>query len=590
VAALAASKTETASVKADQKDPWLRTYFTTRLAALDRDRTSYMPTWRDLQQNFSPRRGRFLFGQESVSRGRRRDQRVIDNTPLTAARDMSSGMHSGITSPARPWVRFRVRVANDKLNNDGEVKAWLDEVQRRVLYVFAKSNLYNALHTLYGELGVFGTGVLWVDEDEEDIVRGYTMTVGEYWLASSNRQIVDTIYRSFWWSVRQIVDTFGRDNVSLAIRANYDSGQLDQEYEIVHAIEPNPNHNPRSARLPLNSAFPWGGTLASELPFRSVWFERAATGENGLLRVSGYEEFPVMAPRWALAGNETYGSDSPGWVALGDGQQLQVLQRRSMELVDKLSKPPMVAHPAMRAEPMSQLPGGVTFDPDVVGKGYRAAYEIKPEAVAAVDKKIEETGERVKKAFYADLWLMMTEDERRQPATAREVDERHEEKMLMLGPVLERLHDELLEPLVTRVYNIMVRNGLLPPMPAAIRGAHVQIEFISMLALAQKALTTGPIERLWQFGSQIGAVKPEAYDRLDADGTLDNYADMIGAPASVLVDLKKAQAMRQARAKQQQQQVSMEQLGQFANAAKVASGIDVGGGRNAVQAMVGGGA
>ena len=94
------------------------------------------------------------------------------------------------------------------------MRFWLDEVQRRVLHVFARSNLYNCLHTLYGELGTFGTAALWIDEDDEDVVRGYTLSVGEYWLASSRRLAVDTLYRSVWWTVRQIVDTFGRDAVS----------------------------------------------------------------------------------------------------------------------------------------------------------------------------------------------------------------------------------------------------------------------------------------------------------------------------------------------------------------------------------------
>jgi hypothetical protein len=152
---------------------------------------------------------------------------------------MASGMMAGISSPARPW--FRLRLATERANEDPGARAWLDEVQQRMLRVFARSNLYNCLHTLYGELGVFGTAALWIDEDDEDVVRGYTLTAGEYWLASSARLAVDTLYRSMWWTVRQIVDTFGRDRVSAGIRAAYDSGQLDTEYEIVHAIEPNPN-------------------------------------------------------------------------------------------------------------------------------------------------------------------------------------------------------------------------------------------------------------------------------------------------------------------------------------------------------------
>ena len=114
----------------------------------------------------------------------------------------------------------------------------------------------------------------------------------------------------------------------------------------------------------------------------------------------------------------------------------------------------------------------------------------------------------------------------------------------MLGPVLERLHDELLDPLVRRVFSIMGRNRQLPPAPPAVTQSGVQVEFTSMLASAQKAAATGAIERFWQFGAQIGAVKPEALDRLDPDGTMDAYADMTGVPASILVDVAKAAALK----------------------------------------------
>src|SRR5258708_10342186 len=296
----------------DLKDPWLRSHFLNRLSALDRERSSFFATWQDLAGQSAPRRGRFLTGANDSRRGARKDRRIIDNTPLLAARTMAAGMMAGISSPARPW--FRLRLAIEALNGQPGVRAWLDEVQRMMLEVFARSNLYNGLHTLYGELGVFGTGALWVDEDEETVVRGYTLTVGEYWLASSRRLAVDTLYRSMWWTVRQIVDTFGRDAVSAGIRANYDSGLLDTEYEIVHAVEPNPNAALADTRLPRDAAFPWAGRLAGGLPFRSVWFERGQQGERALLKVSGYQGFSFMAPRWDVLGTHTVRT-GPGAVA-----------------------------------------------------------------------------------------------------------------------------------------------------------------------------------------------------------------------------------------------------------------------------------
>jgi hypothetical protein len=561
---------------------WLRSYFVNRLAALDRERASFAATWRELAQHFAPRRGRFLGLANDSQRGRRKDQKIIDNTPLLAARVLASGMMAGISSPARPW--FRLRLMDDRANGQAGVRAWLDEVQKRLLHVFARSNLYNCLHTLYGELGVFGTAALWVDEDEEDVVRGYTLTAGEYWLASSRRLAVDTLFRSMWWTVRQIVDTFGRGAVSPGVRANYDNGQLDLEYEIVHAIEPNPNASafvPRSSEGPVTQ---WIGSLSSTLPFRSVWFERATQGDRPLLRISGYHEFPCMAPRWEIAGADTWGS-GPGWAALGDAQQLQSQQKRKVQAIEIMVKPPMVGPPSLRNEPAELVPGGITYVADPTGHAFRSAYDLRLD-LSHLGADIAETQARISRAFYADLFLMMAESDRRE-ITAREIDERHEEKMLMLGPVLERLHDELLDPLVGRVFAIMARNGLIPPPPAGLDLSGLQVEFISLLATAQKAAATGAIERFWQFGAEIAAVKPEALDRLDADGTMEAYADMLGVPASVLVDSAQAAVARQARARAEANQAALKDGLALVEGAKVASGIDVGGGVNAVQAVLG---
>ena len=582
MAAQAAKQDDTA----DKKDPWLRTYFLQRLSMLDRDRVSYWTVWKDLSQQFAPNRGRFLTASNDTRRGARKDQRLINNTGLRAARTMASGMQAGISSPAEPW--FILRLRNQDAERDAAIKSWLDLTRDVLLDIFARSNLYNALHTLYGNLGVFGTAALWVDEDEEDVVRGYVLATGEYWIASSKRLAVDTLYRTMWWTVRQIVDEFGRDNVPEAIRSLYDIGQVDLQYEVIHAIEPNPRALPPGGRIPRDSAFPWDGRLNQQYPFRSVWFLRGLQGaDQTLLKVSGYEEFPCMAPRWEVDGSDTYGF-GPGHVAIGDSQGMQVQERRKSEVTDKLSKPPMKGPPSMKNEPASLLPGGMTYSAEGPGIGkFEPAAKYDPNAVTVIRESVAEMQKRINEAFYADLFLMMLESDRRQ-ITAREVDERHEEKMLMLGPVLERLHDELLDPLVKRVFNIAARAGLIPPPPEGLNLAELQIEFVSMLAQAQKAVTTYAMDRYVQMtGTLISLGFKGAGDRLDVDEYMDTYADRTGVPTSIVVPLDRAEKARAQEAQKQAQQEALVTAASLAGIGKTASEIDIGGGANAVSGAMG---
>lgn len=481
----------------------LRQYLVRRLGSLDRLRAGHWPVWRELAVLFAPQRGRFL-EVGNAARGRRNDAELFDNTPLLAARTLASGMMAGISSPARPWFRLSLP---DGIAHPA-IAGWLELAQQRLLHVFARSNLYNCLHTLYGELGVFGTAAVWIDEDEEDIVRGYALTAGEYWLASSRRLAVDTLYRTLWWSARQIVESFGRDAVSPAIGAAWDQGRYDDEFEIVHGVEPD---------------------QTGAFPYRSVWFERAQVGTQPLLRLAGYEEFPCMAPRWDVSGTEIWGS-GPGRIALGDARLLQIQQARKLEAIHLQVNPPLVAPPALHRAGGRLLPGSVTYLADPTGQGMRPAWDVRVDLTHLL-ADIATTQDRVRRAFYADLFLMMAESPMGQ-LTAREVDERHEEKMLMLGPVLERLHDELLDPLLRRVLAILLRHGLLPHPGFDPR--LVQIEFISLLASAQKAAALTALERFWRFGQAVAALKPEALQRLDAAGSLDAYAELTGVPPGAL--------------------------------------------------------
>ncbi len=456
------------------QSPDLRRHCERRLAALDQERASWFAHWRELSDHILPRRGAFLRPRSRSDRGGKLNGRLLDNTAMLAARTLSSGLMAGLTSPARPW--FRLGIGSPALSEVPEIRAWLDDVQARMLRVFARSNLYNALAVAYEELGVFGTAAMVVTEDEKEIVRAYPLTAGEYWLGASKRLTVNTLYRTLGMTTFQLVEEFGRDKVSAQVRERYDRGEWDREVEVVHAIEPNEEVGDAGQggwrREP--------GMLGTHnMAFRSVWFEKAGAGD-ALLRVGGFEEFPALCPRWHLIGNDVYGR-SPGMDALPDAKSLQRMQQRFAEAMDIMVNPPMVAPPSMRGESPKNAPGKIIYVADTNGAGFKPAYQLN----APLDQfsaAIERRQQAVRAAFYADLFLMATQLQ--EVRTATEVAERRDEKLVMLGPVLERLHDDLLEPLIGRVFQIMARAGQIPPPPSPmLDGLRLQPEYVSPMGL-----------------------------------------------------------------------------------------------------------
>jgi hypothetical protein len=528
---------------------------------------SYWTHWRELSDYILPRRGRFLVTPNQGNRGDPKTQKIIDSTGTLAARTLSSGMMAGVTSPARPW--FRLTVPDRKTGQRSSVKLWLDECQKRLLKVFAKSNFYNAIHVLYEEIGVFGTGVMLIEEDRQDVIRCRTMTAGEYYLAVGARLSVDTLYREFTMTVAQIVGQFGLEAASPTVCSLYASGQLDREIMVAQAIEP-------------NDQVIEGRIGPAGMPYRSLYWELGSS-QDDCLQIAGFHEMPFCAPRWHVIGNDAYGK-SPGMEALGDIKSLQIEQKRKAQAIDKMVNPPMVADVQMKNEPATLLPGGVTYVASANGVGFKPVYEVNP-PLAGLVEDIKEVQDRIKQCFFADLFLMISQLDT--VRTATEITERKQEKLLMLGPVLERLHAELLDPAIERSFGILLRNGLLPPPPVELSGAPLTVEYVSTLADAQRAVATTGIERLVGFVGNLAAAKPEVLDTINFDETVDEYADMLGVSPKILVPDDQIQQIRAARAKQAQQQQAMQTAVAAAQGAKTLSQTDVGGGQNALQKMTG---
>lgn len=548
-------------------DKSLRQKLTRRWSELERERSSYIDHWRELQEYIVPRRGRFLTSERND--GKKKHNRILDSAGTLAARTLASGMMAGLTSPARPW--FRLATPDPDLADFGPVKEWLYAVELRLREIFARSNIYNALHMTYKEIGVFGTGPLVVAESFTDVIRGYPVTVGSYALDISEELEVDTMYREVPMSVKMIVERFGIERVSRRVKRDYEEGNLAAEYVIMHAIEPNVGD------------LGYDGPelkFIQDKPFRSMYWEKATDSDGefpGLLLLSGYNERPMLGPRWDVTGTDIYGS-SPGMDALGDVKQLQTQQKWKGEGISKQVRPPMVAPEALRHKSKTTVPGGVTYydSPDGM-RGFEPAFKVDFDLRYLIED-IRETRERISRAFYEDLFLMLAQSDRRQ-ITAREIEERHEEKLLMLGPVLERLEDELLDPLIDRTFAVALRNGLLPDPPPDLEDTELKVEYISILAQAQKAVAVNTLERTATFLGGLAQVQaasgqpPSVLDKFDFDEAIDEFADAIGLSPNVIVPDEEVHAERQARVQAQEQQQRMQQMAAAAEMAQKAGQV-----------------
>lgn len=542
---------------------------------LELERNTFKSHWSDLSQYIAPRRSRFFV--TDANKGDRRNQKIINSAATLAARTLRSGMMSGVTSPARPWFKLTTQEPNSA--ESGPVKSWLQTVTTRMGGVFIRSNLYNVLPIIYGDMGIFGTGCMYVEEDfTGEVIRCYSFPIGSYSIACNEKGQVDTFFREFQMTVRQIIQKFAKlpngeidfSKVSAHVENLYRTGQGEAWVNVVHTILPNDDYNPNKSGAKFKK-------------YASYYYESGISGSNQnysstledrFLKQSGYDIFPVLAPRWEVTGEDIYGTSCPGMEALGDIKGLQIGEKRSAQAVEKMINPPMQGPTKLKGQKASILPGDTTYiDTQEGQQGFRPVHEVRFD-IEPMELKIRQIEQRISRVFYEDLFLMLAQSDRRQ-ITAREIDERHEEKLLALGPVLEQLNQDLLDPLIDIVFNIMLSQGLIPPAPEELQGKPLKVEYVSILAQAQKLVSIGGIDRFTGFFGNLLQADPEVKDKVDFDQLTDIYGEITSLPEGIIRTDDEVAEMRERRNQMIQQQQQMDQMGQMAMTAKQLSDTKV---------------
>ena len=369
----------------------------------------------------------------------------------------------------------------------------------------------------------------------------------------------------------QLLEQFGEENLPRAVKdaLQNESGRYNKSFTTYWLVMPN--------------RFRTVGQAGNKnMPYTSLyWIDKQSVDEGkGFLFTGGFEEFPVPTARYQTIEGSPYGK-GPGWYAEGDARMLQIMKKDLLTAVELMVKPPMKG-PASVGDigGVDLIPGGYT---NVNSTGTNPTVEPlfqvpgNPEWLAT---EIQRTEESIRRTYSADLFLMLDSIDTPQ-MTAREVMERQQEKLQQLGPVVERLQDEFLSPIIERVYNIAERMGLFPPLPEELAermaDQDIKIEYISPLAQAQKMSGLVNIEQAVSFAGQMAQIYPEALKAIDPIGTVKRYFELLGAPAvmqrSTDEIMQMIAAEQEAMEQQQEQQYMMQQAQAMAPAAQAAKNL-----------------
>ena len=470
-----------------------------RYESLKQARAPWTQTWKELSKYLAPTRGHF--DAPSTRPAARIDHKtLLDSSGCLAVGVLGAGMMSGLTSPSRGW--FDLTLHPRALKKLPGASAWLLEVKKELERALAKSNVYAVLQGVYEEVSVFGTAAFLVEEDPQGGIYCRPFTAGEYVLDVDDKGRVNTFGREFFMNASQLAHAFGAANLPPQVLHELKQESMTM-HKVMHLIFPNPQADSRLADF-------------MHFAFKSVYFMEDGT----LLREGGYHEFPVVAARWETKNAaEVYGR-GPGWKALGDVKMLQKMQKTKLVALDKSTNPPVLVSAGVQGE-VNLLPGGITRCNSLTDSAVKPAYQVQPD-MSALDGAMEQVRQTIRSQFFADVFVMLSSLDTPN-MTAAEVAERRQEKMLLLGPVLQRLKTELLDPLIERTYYILLRQASIPPAPEILHGLELHVDYISTIAQAQRSAALEPIAQGVAFASTLTQAAPQLaaqvnYPRALAEG------------------------------------------------------------------------
>lgn len=498
-------------------------------------RSDFEYYWRKIIDYLLPGRNNFTLYSTPQKR-RLLSNYIINNTGNDALQVFTSGLHGGLTSSARPWVKTKWK--NEALNKVAPLAQWSNAVDKKYQELLINANFYEAMPLFYTELGGFGTGAIYLGETFEGEAPFHyeVLSTGEYCYSIGQNGEIKMFFRHITMSFLNVVEEFGEDAVSDTMKK---------------AAESRPNDPTLVIQVIVKNRY-------QGKEYTSYYYEPTASSLGGnsnnenFLRVSGFNEMPVFICPWEPIGRDLYGTGL-GLRALTEIMSLQEMERAYRMAVHQSVDPTLNA-PAKMKGFVKSLPGHINWYSNPNDK-ITPLFET-PLDLAAVAASIDRLETKIKRIFFNDLFITASRDPNASPLKAAEVYERRDEKLIRIGPSTEKLISRVLQPSVLRGINIAFRHKELPDIPPEFRELTkdgIQLMFVSPLAQSQKLVAVQSINNFLGFAGGVVQFYPEARDKVNGDRLMDEGADIFGVPQVILNSTDEVKQIRDTRAKQMEE-------------------------------------
>lgn len=508
------------------------------------DRLTVENTWNDVMYYTIPRKRDI---QAVLTKGEKDPYDIYDDTAIQSNIIHAAGLAGYMTNAAQQW--FELRSRNERLMDSTGVRKYFQECAEIMFGSLANSNFYQQIHELYLDLGAIGTASIYEEEDAKDDIRFYARHPKEIYIIEDDREEVTMIYRAFKMTAWKAYTFFGKDKCGQSVIKSLENKNFGEEFDFIQYICPRYERNSRKKD-------------ALNKPYASYW---VSVKDVKICKESGYDEFPYACPRYYKSSDQTYGYGA-GTSSYSNIRMLNKMMEYYIKGAETSIWPPMVAEHDSMMNTFSLKAGAINYQRAPMSQGQQIQpIDIKMKYQIAIDF-IERVTKKIESAFFADLFLLITQTPN---MTATEVIERTQEKMLLLGPILGRIQNELLSPIISRTFNILARRGKLPPPPQALLNSpDYDVVYVSPLAKAQRAAQAKDTQTYLSIIGQMAQIVPEVIDNIDSDRVAKKLAKIYSVDPDILREDDEVDAIRGAR---NQQQVAMQKMAAMQQMAQIGS-------------------
>ena len=383
--------------------------------------------------------------------------KIYDTTAIMDSQEMASGLSTTLMPEGQKF--FGLTVRDKEINKIPSVRRYLAEATETTHEEMFESNFglqWN--ETLRGGV-VFGTGNLFSEFDTLTRRLNYRdYDIALYQIREDHHGRVDTVILTFTLTPRQAVQQFGEENLSAPIIEALDKPDTPKLFEFIHYVGPRKDRN---TTLEDNLNFPW------ESRFIDV-------KEKVDVTKGGFVEFPFAVFRWMKSSHEIWGRGQ-GTEILRDVKIMQQIKKDFIECGNRWNNPPraVIDHMFEGAATVNVTPGAVNH---VMDQNAIKSLDQNLNGSFPITKDVLEfQQEIIHKAFFRDVFGQLSDVTKRMATF--EVQERVREGLRRLSMPVARLQSELLNSVISRSVFLLMRNGVIPPVPPEVQGQRMGIEY-----------------------------------------------------------------------------------------------------------------